>query len=75
MIPGCPVEELLDVAHVIVKTLRSIEGRILEKNIYFIDSAIARRVQLIETTVFYYTCDICSILQVIQNKKYTSPSF
>jgi len=34
MIPGCPVEELLDVAHVIVKTLRSIEGRILEVYIF-----------------------------------------
>lgn len=34
MIPGCPVEELLDVAHVIVKTLRSIEGRILEEHIF-----------------------------------------
>ena len=29
MIPGCPAEELLDVAYVIVKTLKSIEGKIL----------------------------------------------
>ena len=38
MIPGCPVQELLDVSHVIVKTLKSIEGRILEE--YFIASIL-----------------------------------
>ena len=31
MIPGCPTAELLDVAHVLVKTLRSVEGKILEQ--------------------------------------------
>ena len=33
MIPGCPTAELLDVAHVIVKTLKSVEGKILELRI------------------------------------------
>ena len=31
LIPGCPAVELLDIAHVIVKTLKSIEGKILEE--------------------------------------------
>jgi len=42
LIPGCPAEELLDVAHVIVKTVKSIEGKILEQ--YFMNSAVAKKV-------------------------------
>ena len=34
LIPGCPSEELLDIAHLIMKTLKSIEGKILEEYLF-----------------------------------------
>ena len=34
MIPGCPTAELLDVAHVIMKTLKSVKGKILEQYLF-----------------------------------------
>ena len=35
LIPGCPSEELLDIAHLIMKTLKSIEGKILEEYLFY----------------------------------------
>ena len=34
LIPGCPSEELLDVAHLIMKTLKSIEGKVLKEYLF-----------------------------------------
>ena len=51
LIPGCPVEELLDVAHVIVKAVKSIEGKSLEQ--YLLHKFCGSKIgALIEVTTF-----------------------
>ena len=51
MIPGCPTAELLDIARVIMKALKSVEGKILEQYVFhkFCSSKIGA---LIEVTSF-----------------------
>ena len=34
LIPGCQSEELLDIAHLIIKTLKSIEGKVFSRRIF-----------------------------------------
>lgn len=76
MIPGCLAEELLGVAYVIVKTLKSIEGKILEECLLheFCNSKKGAPVRnnnlsfIIHATYELYC-------QFMQNNKYTSTSF
>ena len=55
MIPGCPRAELLDVAHVIMKTLKSVQGEILEQYLFhkFSSSKIGALIEVTSLLLLY----------------------